>query len=191
MTKAVTVTWNVKRDLPPTREDHILQFYETEAFLYDTVASFLARGFELGEPALVIASRTHAKELSPAFRAAGIDVAAAFRDGRLTIVDAHALLTSFMAGEMPDESAFRDRVSDLLERAGGTARLRVYGEMAEILWRSGQKEAALRLEELWDEIAEHHAFFLLCSHDLSSFYDDAHGLVDELCRRHGHLNPTG
>ena len=45
--------------------------------------------------------------------------------------------------------------------------------MGDVLWKGGKKVAAVRLETLWNELAQTHAFALLCGYAMGSFYKDA------------------
>ena len=63
--------------------------------------------------------------------------------------------------------------------------VRAYGEMVDVLWKDGQTLAALRLEELWNDLADRHSFSLLCGYTMGHFYKEAHGDdFHEICRRH-------
>ena len=50
--------------------------------------------------------------------------------------------------------------------------LRAYGEMVDVLWRRGEKSAALRLEELWNELQARRSFTLLCAYAMGKFYKE-------------------
>lgn len=183
----------MQRRLQPAPSEHVLQFYDTESFLCDAVGEYVAGGLDAGEPVLVIASPAHAEAFSAVLQAREIDVATAVREQRLLILDAEETLKTLMSsGSMPDEEIFREVVGAHLARQAGANKLRVraYGEMADLLWGSGRHEASLRLEELWNGLAEVHSFSLLCAHALSSFYGDEQGLLHELCRRHGSVYPA-
>ena len=57
----------------------------------------------------------------------------------------------------PDGTRFRQTVGGLVEpMLAGLAgkRLRVYGEMVDLLWRDGHHQAALWLEEIWNDLAK-------------------------------------
>jgi len=57
--------------------------------------------------------------------------------------------------------------------------------MVDVLWKSGQKEAAIRLEILWNQLANTQAFSLLCGYAMGHFYKDAN--FQEVCRHHTHV----
>ena len=51
--------------------------------------------------------------------------------------------------------------------------VRIYGQMVDVLWKNGQQEAAIRLETLWNQLANTQAFSLLCGYAMGQFYTDA------------------
>lgn len=178
--------------LPP--HDHVVQFYEKETALHDTVASFLAEGLRAGEAALVIAVEEHRDALRFRLAALGVDVNALTRTGQLVVVDAREVLATVMPDEMPSAAAFREHVGRLIEEAMAArpeARLRAYGQMVDVLWREGRTQAAIRMEELWNELAHDRSFALLCAYAMGPFYQegDAAG-YDEVCRLHGRVIPA-
>jgi len=44
--------------------------------------------------------------------------------------------------------------------------VRAFGEMVAVLWERDQREAAIELEELWNELLGHHPFSLMCGYPL-------------------------
>jgi signal transduction histidine kinase len=66
-----------------------------------------------------------------------------------------------------------------------------YGEMVDLLWRAGKAEAAIALEELWNEIGNDYSFSLLCAYVMDNFNTerDARGFA-EVCRTHSRVVPT-
>jgi hypothetical protein len=57
--------------------------------------------------------------------------------------------------------------------------------MVDVLWQDGQKDAAVALERLWNQLAHIEAFSLLCGYTMGNFYKDAQ--FDVICREHSHL----
>ena len=86
------------------------------------------------------------------------------RDGHLLLQDAAALLTRFMVGDMPDRALFKFTVGELVANAAAThRRVRVFGEMVDLLWRSNLP-AAICLEHLWNELLEESNLSLFCAY---------------------------
>ena len=94
---------------------------------------------------------------------------------------------------MPDWTRFSALLGDVLERCrrqSPHAIVRAYGEMVDLLWRDGQRQAALSLEGMWNDLARHHALSLLCAYVMGNFYrtGDAESFHD-ICRTHSHVLP--
>ena len=99
-----------------------------------------------------------------------------------------------MVGSMPDPELFAATVGSAIEkrlRSSGGAGLRAYGEMVDVLWKSGNPEGALRLEELWNDLAHVHRFSLLCAYSMGNFYQQSDAaLLQAVCERHTHVIPV-
>jgi hypothetical protein len=167
---------------------HAVRFYKDAEGLTRIVADFLAEGLAATEPAVVIATPVHLAGIDTQLRERGIDVDAATGTGGLVLLDAEATLSEFMVDGMPDGGRFRQAIIPILDRAsGGSAdrNIRAYGEMVDVLWKSGQSAAAIRLETLWNALANSHAFSLLCGYAMGNFYKDS--AVDDICSHHSHV----
>ena len=166
---------------------HAVQFYENEEFLYALVADYLADGLVSGEPVVVIATAAHREAFAARLREKGFD------EARVTFLDAAETLAGFMNGAVPDEQRFVDVVGAVIASRCGeqNRRVRAYGEMVDLLWRDGKPDAALRLEELWNDLANRYNFILLCAYWIKNFYKitDAEGL-EEICATHTQVIPT-
>lgn len=179
--------WSVGREVPPVPDTHIVQFYDSEKFLFEIVAAFLLEGAQKRQSLLILATPAHSEGITSILRADGVDTMS------IVTVDARELKSAVMTGDMPDEQRFRSTIGALIEKAAGSqgAHVMIYGEIADLLMCSGQWEASLRLEEFWNDFAASHEFSILCAHSLENFYDDsAAALLHEVCRRHGRANPA-
>jgi signal transduction histidine kinase len=176
----------------PVAREHICQFYESEEFLYDAVARFLIGGLRGGEPALLVATEEHRGGLFRRLTAAQLDVDRMLETGQLTALDARAALALFMEGDQPDRARFREAIGGTLDRLGRrSGTLRVYGEMVDVLWRDGNPAAALRLETLWNELAETRKFELLCGYSMANFCNASHADgFSAVCDLHARSIPT-
>jgi PAS domain S-box-containing protein len=169
---------------------HLVQFYKTDTFLGDAVADFLGEGLRGGEPAIVIATKPHRELFIERLRAKGIDVGGDVAAGRLMLLDARDTMQAFMAGDAPDPEKFFSTVGPILERLctlANTRRVRAFGEMVDLLWRDSQRNAALALEELWNQLLGRHDFSLLCAYVMDSFYKQ--NGVPAVCAMHSHVLP--
>jgi len=171
--------------------DHEVQFYEDEEFLTGAVAKFLAAGARAGDSLIVIATEFHREAFCRQLESLGIEVPSMLAVGRLILLDAHETLTKFMRKGQPDRGLFELIIGGLIaDRAAAlpaNARLRAYGEMVDLLWRDGQREAAIHLEELWNDLQRKHSFSLLCAYAMGNFYNEPAGL-NRVCATHSHVS---
>jgi hypothetical protein len=167
-------SWTKFIDTPETA-DHAVHVYSELSELAPSVARFLDSGFRAGEPAIVIATEGHrgvfAEELARLGSAPGL----LERQGMLVCGDAEALLDRFMDAEAPSAERFERVVGGLVDELSARhpgRTIRAFGEMVDVLWRRGQRKAAIALEELWNELAKTRSFALLCGYHLDIFEPD-------------------
>ncbi|HEY1957231.1 MAG TPA: ATP-binding protein [Polyangiaceae bacterium] len=148
----------------PSADDHIVQFYDHDHVLCESVVRFLQAGVDRGEPVIVIATAQHREAF-----ARGLDLEP---DARVLMIDARETLDAFMVEGRPDAELFERAVSGALERLceGAAGRpVCAYGEMVDILCQEGKTEAALELEHLWNLLAARRGIALLCAYAIDSF----------------------
>jgi hypothetical protein len=167
---------------------HAVRFYKNADSLARVVAEFIAHGVATGQPAVLIATSSHSAAIERAIGALGIDVAAMRAAHRFTVLDADAVLHEILVDGMPSAERFRAVVAPVIEEAAARADgqpVRAYGEMVDVLWKSGHTLAAARLEILWNSLRHTHRFALLCGYAMANFYEDA--AIDEICGHHTHV----
>nr|MBA3747994.1 MEDS domain-containing protein [Solirubrobacterales bacterium] len=172
--------------------EHVVEFYETEKFLADTVTGFVGAGLHAGGAAIVVATAAHRCAFEDALRRSGIDVDRAVDADRYLAFDASELLEQFMADGAPDQRRFQELIGAVLKRAGaGSRRVRVYGEMVALLWAAGDTDSAIALEGFWNELAELHEFELMCAYPMSGFKDAASAeAFQQVCGQHTSVIPS-
>jgi signal transduction histidine kinase len=181
---------------PPSRpREHRVQFYESDAYLAMAVADFLAPGISDGHPLVVIATEPHRRIVTSELKNKGLDVDRASELGHLTLLDARQTLDAFMVGSSPDPVRFKTVLGAVLQaahdRSDPGAVLRVYGEMVDLLWRDGNTEGALQVEEMWNELTHTYEFSLLCAYAMDGSCRSADAEVfQQICRQHARVTPT-
>jgi signal transduction histidine kinase len=152
--------------------NHAVQFYENDWFLCERVASFIHEAAQADEPTLVIATRAHREEIE---RLLGKpkNFASASPAGLASVVwlDAEATLDSLLIEGWPSATRCESVLGTLIDSLSGDGKVpvRAFGEMVAILCARGKPEAALRLEELWNDLSQKHAFSLLCAYPTRVF----------------------
>ncbi len=172
--------------------DHFAQFYETEAFLVDSLVGFTTSGLNRGDALIIVATQEHRDSLERRLTESGIDLDAVRAAGQYVSLDAGDTLAGFMMDGAPDATLFQTLLTGILARAGqGGRRVRIFGEMVMLLWAEGNCEGAIRLEELWNDLRQAHPFLLFCAYPIGSFTDEKlpRSIVD-VCDQHAHLIPA-
>jgi hypothetical protein len=177
------MNWNeVLRD--PSHGDHIVHTYQDRGLLAEAVGEYLGTGLRRGEAAIIIARPAH----SEAFLA---KLAGAGEPAQLVVLDAEQTLARFMVGGMPQWNAFREVIGGLIAQVRlQYPAVRAYGEMVDILWQDGEREAAIRLEEYWNELSRLQTFSLFCAYAMDALDPKAYGGLQSVCKAHTHFIPT-
>ena len=174
--------------------DHAVQFYRDDAALLKTLSRFTREGLTAGQPVIVIATPEHRAALSTQLVQDGLSLDFFERQGHLWLLDARETLATFMDGRVPNPGRFHAVVGNLLDQARTTsdgAAIRAYGEMVDVLWKEGNAEAAIRLECLWNALANTHQFTLLCGYAIGSFYKETGGFdIGDVCHVHSRVLPA-
>ena len=175
--------------------DHVVRFYETDAFLLDAVATFCADAILADGAALVVATPQHRAGIAERLRARGLLDAADTQDAYLAL-DAAETLSQFTIDNEVDAARFTEVIGGAISRAAQHGRqVRVFGEMVALLVADGHPAAVLRLEELWNDLqrAAHpsDAFSLFCAYPIDHFGGEDHQeLFAEVCAAHSEAIPA-
>jgi PAS domain S-box-containing protein len=174
------------------RTEHFVQFYDSDSFLMNSVSGFVAAGLSLSESAIVIATPGHRQELDRLLRLQGFDPDKERAANRLLTLDAAETLAKFMDAGKPDPRLFKQVIGGAFIRVGGHGlSIRAFGEMVALLFQEGNSDGAIRLEELWNELAKEHAFALFCAYPMGGFAGEAHGHpFSHICKAHSRVIPS-
>jgi DNA-binding NarL/FixJ family response regulator len=169
---------------------HEVQFYSDDALLLDTFARFIAVALKSGRAAIVVITESHRGGLVSRLKAQGLDVEAATHEGTYIQLDVNKRLSTFMVNDLPDPARFFPVVGSLIEAAAKAAKQQhhgvvVCGEGTSVLWAEGKADAAIRVEQLWDEVGKTFGLDILCGYALSSFHgeEDEH-VFQSICAEH-------
>ena len=167
---------------------HAVRFYEDAQSLARMVATFVAEGFIESLPAIVIATPEHRDAIIEKLNAMAFDLNHLKQRDDLIVLDARDTLALFMVDGMPNPEKFEAAMLPVIDRACRGRQncvIRAYGEMVDVLWKDGKEAAAVRLEMLWNHLANTRQFSLLCGYSMGSFYKDA--AFDAICHQHSHV----
>jgi PAS domain-containing protein len=165
--------------------EHIAQLYSHETVLVESLRMFTTHGLSRGEAVLLVLTPSHRDTLLHHLIGDGFDVGGLEQDAQLLLLDAAEVLTRFMLDGIPDATLFRMSVGEIVDRmkSRGNRKLRVFGEMVDLLWRSNPP-AAVRLEQLWSELIEGSDLSLFCAYSTSHVHES---FPEALRTPHSHI----
>ena len=172
-----------------------MHFFEDDAVFIDSLSEFVGGVLGSGGACIVIGTQDHRRSLDRVLRNNAIEIRRAAMDGRYISVDAAETLEQFMVHGHPNPGRFRDTVEPLLKRARRTLRRRTsklaaFGEMVALLWANGNRQGAIELEDLWNQLAARLKFSLCCGYPMKGFSKDSDSeLFDKICSQHSDVIP--
>jgi signal transduction histidine kinase len=173
--------------------EHTVQFYESDTFLEDTVSAYLSYGLRQRDAVLVVAREARWNAVKGQLEAAGHDLATARRSGQLVFLSARETLQGLLRGDAPDPNVFQDVVEPLIERMERSTpgRLRVYGEMVDLLWAEGKWPCAAELERLWNDLLARHPASVLCAYRMGCSQQPGYASeIERVCASHTRVVPA-
>jgi hypothetical protein len=171
---------------------HSVHFYEEHSDLISRLRGVVSSGLKIGNSVLIVATPEHRQYLVKALTELDVDVPAHAREGRFVMCDAGETLSAFMVQGRPNRKLFDASIGKLLLEAKAAARsqgksLTVFGEMVAVLWEEGNKEGALELESLWNEVLADSAFHLHCAYPRWNFTAQDEKDIARICGTHSHV----
>ena len=144
---------------------HVVQFYERDEELVETVSEYLAEGLRADDLVIVVATDAHLSVFSDALRARGADVEKSLADGGLVTLEATRTLAAVMSCGAPDPPAFDRLIGSFVRQAAQSGRgVRAYGELVAQLWDAGHVNAAIDMETLWNGLGLRAPFSVFCAY---------------------------
>ena len=148
---------------------HEAQFCSDDSLFLFGWTRFISAALRAGKAVIVIGTESHRDSLLERLETDGLDIRAAISEGRYVALDSADTISKFMVNDMPDPVRFLKVVGDLISAASKRAkamhlRVAACGECAPILWVEGKADAAIRVEELTNEIARTYDVDILCGY---------------------------
>ncbi|KAF8429078.1 hypothetical protein EV426DRAFT_570970 [Tirmania nivea] len=166
--------------------EHIVQFYDSESYLYDSISSFLLTSFfSSQEAAVVVATTSHILALEhQLFHQHCLFPEVMKRRGQLLMCEAEGVLEIILANGLTQnsfESFINPIVGKLREK--GYARILVYGELVNLLCEQGRYWDAVQLEKICNvflqgPVGTENGVELLCGYKMDVFALDEGDLED-------------
>jgi PAS domain S-box-containing protein len=175
---------------------HIVQFYEHDDFMVAEVGRFIGTALGSGDAGIVIATKAHRDAITQELGSHGLNTTVVSTQRRYLALDAAETLAKFMIAGQPDPERFAHVIGQVIEhtrKAVGRedARVAAFGEMVALLWAEGKRDAAIRVEQLWNSLAETRSFSLRCAYPMSGFSGRDHSEpFVKICAEHSSVLPA-
>lgn len=169
---------------------HFVQFYEDESALVSLLSGYVGTALITGHGGLVIGNQSVRDSLAVHLLQQGYDVKIPRVQDRYVAVDGRETLAEILRAGGPDAVRFTRVIGDLIERASaaGSRRMVIFADMVATLWMDGKADAAIRLEELWNELAGKYIFSLCCAYPMNGFSNVRHAAPFlKICSQHAHV----
>ena len=164
--------------------EHIVTFFDSDASRAAAVAAFVLEARSRNEPVAVLATGTHWEAIVGAAGDRANVFSCGLADGTIAFRDAEVLLYEISRAGVPDRALFQAAIAEL-QRSLPQGRMHVYGELVDLLAARGEFDAALRLEQLWNEVLARQPIALLCGYDATVFAPDrATARLGSVCECH-------
>jgi hypothetical protein len=182
--------------------EHLVQFYESDAYLIDGIADYIGSAIAAGDVGIVIATKSHLQALEDNLRQRHLlGQTPAGAGTRYMPIEAHRMLPLFMVNGMPDETLFTNVIGGIIlsAEAEHQRNICVFGEMVAILCgeqyddlrSDGKHAAAIRVEECFNKLFAHHRFSLLCGYPMDAFPREEDAIAfHQVCSLHTSVIPT-
>lgn len=171
--------------------EHFAQFYKDDSYIVNSIAEYVIHGLKSGDACIVVADGGRLTEIEKLIRGFIPDFDAARSNGSYSRLDAQATLSLIMKGDEPDTTAFVSVIGPLVEKAATQGRnVRIYGEMVGLLCSQQNYSAAIKLEELWNDLKKDHSFSLFCGYPMAGLGDqNAAEYMSHICDVHTNVIP--
>jgi hypothetical protein len=174
----------------PLDGEHVVQVYEDLEALRVAFCLFAGVGIGKGDSVVAIVTPEHAGAFRDSLHDHGFDPYGLQRWGQLCFVDAASLMNGFIRNGAPDGPTFLSMSDALIrdaESRSGSGRVRLYGEMVNLLWREWNIRGAASLERLWNQVIQRHRAALFCAYEVQP---QAPPLPHSLAQLHSHFIPV-
>ena len=168
---------------------HDMQVFESIESAADAVAEFLLEGFAHGETLLVAMRLAHWNLVSARLMSTPmVDITRAIGSGQLTVLDSNRALGRIMWNGMPSQALFGEVIGKLVAQLASRGdRVRVYGDMVDILAGEGNFPAAQELERFWNLLVLSQSVTLFCGYSAAHFDIGGSAAHELIARAHSHV----
>lgn len=168
---------------------HEVLFYSDDVVLLESITRFIGAALDSGSAAIVFATKPHRDMLLEELKAQGVHADVLIQQGTYISLDVAETLSTFMVNDWPDADRFFRGFSNLIDSASRAAkakdpRVAVFREGVALLWAEGKTEAAIRLEQLGNELTELRKVDILCAYPFSLSTQSDKDAFRTICAEH-------
>jgi len=178
------------------RGRHTTQFHNNDRFFLDELSQFVGATLRLGEPVVLATNETIRVGVAERLQAGGFDLESSIARGQYSAQDSAGGLAQVVRDGQVDHDALA-AIIDGLERLRVSlveepqTRLTMVGDIAMPLCRSGNFEAVIEIEQIWNELTRTLPFFTLCLYPAECFqHESLRKQFAGLCAEHGAVGHT-
>jgi len=167
---------------------HEVQFYSDESILLESLTRFIAAALRAGNPAIVLATKSHREVLVERLKTNGFDIDGAIQQGTYVSLDAASTLSTITVKGVPDRGLFFEALTDLIRSAAKAAktappRVAICGEGCGLLCTLGNTKAAISLEKVGNDLGKTQNIDILCAYPLPCCQEDTPAF-NSICAEH-------
>jgi DNA-binding NarL/FixJ family response regulator len=168
---------------------HEVLFYSDDMVLLESVTHFVGAALKFGNAAIVLATKPHRDVLVQELKTQGVDADLFIHQGAYVSLDAADTLSTFMINDWPDAGRFSEGFKNLIDSALKAAKAKhprvvIFGEGVALLWAQGKRKAAMRLEQLGNDLAGTRKVDILCAYPLHLHIKEDRAAFEAICAEH-------
>lgn len=186
---------NPTRYLINSSGNHTVQICLNESSQVDLVTNYIKEGLLNGEAVIIIANpklRQIIKSKMGVFSFNGKNIQELQVQGQIKLFDAESILSTLRIDGVLEEDLFHECVAVPIYNAKSNyGKVRIFGEMVDILWKENQHDMAMQLEAFWNNLSSTQEFKFLCTYTLNMLSPNAYDeKLEQICKYHSHLAPV-
>ena len=171
---------------------HFAQFHRDAETLTEAAFVFLESGLRHGNSLLIVAPSQRVEQMFDRLSSGKFHPKSLIDSGQLAVMDSTPIIEQLVTNGQTEWARFRGMLAPVLSRLGPRGHgTRIYGEIANTLWETGETEAAIRLEDLWNALSGAYRFALFCGYTMDTHCEHAYAApLEELGRTHSDILGT-
>ena len=175
---------------------HAVQIHLNDRVFLDEVGQFVEATLRSGEPVVLVTNEATRGGVAERLEARGMDLEKLAARGQYVAMDSAGALSQIMRNGRPDRDSLAEMV-DGLDRSRLSfspeppRRITVFGDITISLCRNGNIEAALEIEQIWNDLTRTLPILTVCSYPLQCFqHNGARTLFPGVCATHSAVTHT-